>query len=84
MTQSGGTVTRFVAKENIPAGGVLAYTRGQYVEADAVKANGWEDLVVGADTKEARRIHAEILGEPFEDDTATTSRTAAAKTEQKG
>jgi hypothetical protein len=84
MTQSGGTVTtRFVAKENIPAGGVLAYTRGQYVEADAVKANGWEDLVVADGTKEARRIHAEILGEPFEDDTAT-SRTAAAKTEQKG
>jgi hypothetical protein len=75
-------VTRYVAKENIPAGGVLAYTRGQYVEADAVKANGWEDLVVVDGTKEARRIHAEILGEPLEDDTSTTSRPAAAKTEK--
>jgi len=77
-------VTRFVARENIPAGGVLAYTRGQYVEADAVKANGWEDLVVGENTKEARQIHADIFGDPVEDDTAPVSRPAAKTTEPKG
>jgi hypothetical protein len=83
MTQSGGTVTRFVARENIPAGNVLAYTRGQYVEADAVKANGWEDLVVGENTKEARQIHADITGDPI--DEPEPVRPAAAKTtEMKG
>jgi hypothetical protein len=75
-------VTRFVARENIPAGGVLAYTRGQYVEADAVKANGWEDLVVGDGTKEARAIHADILGDPL--DEPEPSRPAAKTTEMKG
>lgn len=75
-------MTRFVAKENIPFGGVLAYTRGQYVEADAVKANGWEDLVVGENTKEARSIHADITGDPI--DEPEPSRPAAKPTEMKG
>jgi hypothetical protein len=75
-------VTAFVAKEDIPVGGVLAYTRGQRVEADAVKANGWEDLVVGENSKEAKQIHAEITGVPLAEDDATTSRPAAAKTEK--
>lgn len=56
----------FIAKDNIPIGGVLAYTRGQVVTAEAVKANGWQDLVVGAGTKEARAIHADITGQPGE------------------
>lgn len=76
-------MTRFVARENIPAGGVLAYTRGQYVEADAVKANGWEDLVVGENTKEARQIHADITGDPL--DEPEPARSPAPKTtEPKG
>jgi hypothetical protein len=75
-------VTRMIAKSDIPFGGVLAYTRGQYVEADAVKANGWEDLVVGENTKEARQIHAEITGDPIEE--PEPSRPAAKTTEMKG
>jgi hypothetical protein len=73
----------FIAKSDIPWGGVNAYTRGQRVSADAVKANGWEDLVVGEGTKEAKQIHAEITGVPLAEDDTTTSRAAAAKTEQK-
>jgi hypothetical protein len=81
-------VGAFIAKDNIPWGGVLAYTRGQRVEADAVKANGWEDLVVGEDTKEARGIKAEISGRPVEDfetkTTSTSSRTAAPTSTKEG
>lgn len=62
----------YVAKQDIPWGGVNAYTRGQRVEADAVKANGWEDYVVGEGTKEARAIHADITGQPAEEPQATT------------
>lgn len=75
-------MTRQIAKSDIPFGGVLAYTRGQYVEADAVKANGWEDYVVGEGTKEARAIQAEITGDPV--DEPEPSRPAAKTTEQKG
>jgi Tfp pilus assembly major pilin PilA len=76
-------VGAFIAKDNIPVGGVLAYTRGQRVEADAVKANGWDDLVVGENTKEARAIVADITGQPTEESTMA-SRSAATTTEQKG
>jgi hypothetical protein len=77
-------VGAFIAKANIPWGGVLAFSRGQRVEADAVKANGWEDLVVGENTKEAREIKAEVSGRPvadFEvsDGTTTTASRAAAQ-----
>lgn len=64
-----------IAKQNIAVGEVLAYTRGQRVEDDAVKANGWHDLVVGEDTKEAAAIRAEITGLPA----ATTKTTPAAR-----
>lgn len=74
----------FVAKENIALGEALAYTRGQRVEADAVKANGWEGLVVGENTKEARQIAADITGRPAEETATTSSRSAASTTEQKG
>jgi Tfp pilus assembly major pilin PilA len=78
----------FIAKDNIPVGGVLAYTRGQRVSADAVKANGWEDLVVGENTKEAKAIHADITGQPVDEpDTKTSApatRAAATSSEQKG
>jgi Tfp pilus assembly major pilin PilA len=76
----------FIAKENIPVGEALAYSRGQRVAADAVKANGWDDLVVGEGTKEARQIQAEITGQPVEDfETRTTTSAgarAAAKTQE--
>lgn len=57
----------FIAKQDIPWGGVNAYTRGQRVEADAVKANSWEDLVVGEDTREGREIRAEVSGRDIAD-----------------
>lgn len=72
----------FVAKDNIPFGGVLAYTRGQRVSADAVKANGWEDLVVGEGTKEAAAIHADITGQPAEDTKTTPAARAGAKPQE--
>lgn len=71
-----------IAKEDIRVGEVLAYTRGQRVEADAVKANGWEGLVVGENTKEARQIAAEITGQPAED--TKTSPAARAGAQQEG
>jgi hypothetical protein len=76
-------VGNVIAKQDIPWGGVTAYTRGQRVEADAVKENGWEDLVVAEGSKEARQIHAEITGQPVDeaDSKPTTSR-AAAKTQE--
>jgi len=83
-------VSSYIAKSDIPWGGVLAYTRGQRVEADAVEANGWQDLVVGENTKEARQIKADITGRPIEDfETGTTSatssrRASAAGTTQEG
>jgi hypothetical protein len=73
--------TYLIAKENIPVGGVLAYTRGQKVDAEAVKANGWEDHVVGENTKEAKQIIADITGQPVEDpEPKTTGRSAAPST----
>jgi hypothetical protein len=79
-------VGRFIAREDIADGEVKAYTRGQTVEADAVEANGWQDLVVGENTKEAREIKAEITGrDPADFDTKATgpaSRAAAATTQE--
>lgn len=77
----------FVVKSDIPFGSALAYTRGQTITADAVEANGWQDYVVSANTKEARQIMAEVTGEPADDgDSARQSAKASAKTstEQKG
>lgn len=87
MTSPGGTVSRSVVKENIPVAGVLAATRGQTVENDWVEANGWQDYVVGENSKEARDIKAEISGRDASDfDTKSTPSRAAASTstEQKG
>jgi hypothetical protein len=87
MTSSEETVTRYVAKEDIPVtpGGVLAYTRGQTVEADAVEAHPeWKDFVVTQGSKEARQIQADITGRPVEDfDTKTTGSRPAATTSTK-
>lgn len=73
----------FIAKQNIAVGEALAYSRGQRVEADAVKANGWEHLVVAEHTREAADIKAEITGRPASD-FETKSATAAAGAEKKG
>jgi hypothetical protein len=79
-------VSNYVARENIPWGGVLAFTRGQTITAEAaegLKANGLESYIVGANTKEGRELKAEITGQPASDfetssgTTTTTSRAAA-------
>lgn len=78
---------RFVVKDNIPVGGVWAYTRGQVItDADAIDRNGWQDYVVGDGTKEAAAIKAEITGRPVSDfDTkpATSGTRPAASTSTK-
>lgn len=72
----------YVAKQDIPWGGVLAYTRGQRIEPDAVKANGWQDLVVVDDSPEAAAIKAEITGRPAEDFGGKTTPAARAGAKQ--
>lgn len=75
----------FIAREDIAIGEVKAYTRGQRVDADAVKANGWEDLVVGEDTKEARDIKAELTGRhPGDFDTKTSAPAKGITPKQEG
>ena len=74
----------YVAIQNIALGEALAYTRGQRVEADAVKTNGWEDMVVGENTKEAAAIRAEVTGQPAEDDTKTSAPAKATAPKQEG
>lgn len=74
----------FLATQNIAVGEALAYTRGQRVEADAVKANGWEDLVVGEGTKEARAIQAEITGQPVDEPDTKTSAPAKPAANREG
>lgn len=77
-----------IAKQDIEAGtpgrGVFAFRRGQTVPAQLVKDHGWGDLVVGAGTKEARTILAEIAGEPVADADAAAPADAAATSGKKG
>ena len=77
-------MSNFVARDDIPWGGVFAFTRGQVVPAEVVKEHGWDDLVVGENTKEAREIKADVSGQPLSsfEATTTTSR-AAAKSDSK-
>jgi hypothetical protein len=82
-------VSRSVVKQDIPWGGVLVHTRGQVVENDVVEAQGWQDYVVGENTKEAREIKAEVSGRDVSDfePESTSSRSssrASAKNEQEG
>lgn len=51
-----------VVVSDIPFGSAYAYRRGDKILPDAVKANGWQDYVKAANTKEAR----EALGLPEE------------------
>ena len=71
----------FVVVEDIPFGGVLAYTRGQTITAEAVEANGWQEYVVAAGTKSAAEVQAAITGrDPADFTTAATARRASAPT----
>lgn len=80
---------QFVVVEDIPHGGVLAYTRGQTITAEAVEANGWQDHVAAVGTKSAAEVQADITGrDPAEFQTITRSAKSlssdSASTEQKG
>ncbi len=78
-------MSEFVVKSDIPFGSALAYTRGQTITKDAVEQNGWQDFVVGRNTKEARQIVAEVTGEPFDDDEPAKSPASdKSSTEKKG
>lgn len=75
---------KLVKQDIVTAGGVLAYTRGQVIRADAAKQNGWGDYVVGRDTQEAKDILTEITG-PAPDEPKQQSRpasTSAASTKE--
>lgn len=81
----------FVALEDIPFGGVLAYSRGQTVtDADAIERHGWQDLVAATGTKAAAEAQAAITGRDVSEFQTTTTRSAkstssdSASTEQKG
>lgn len=75
----------YIAKQDIAIGEALAYSRGQRVEGDAVKANGWDDHVVPDGSKEAAAILAEITGRPAEDfDTKTAAPAKGATVKQEG
>ena len=70
-------MSEYVAKQHIYAGdpgrGVIAHAKGDRVSAERVKANGWEDHVVGANTREGRQIVAELAGEPLADEPVKTT-----------
>ncbi len=78
----------FIAVEDIPLGGVLAYTRGQTITEQAVNDNGWHDSVAAAGTKAAAEVQAEITGRDVAEFQTTTrsakSSSDGASTEQKG
>jgi hypothetical protein len=64
-------MSRKVVTSDIPFGSAYAYRVGQFIEDDAVKANGWEDYVAAPNTKAARE--AQGLPEPEKTDTTTTA-----------
>lgn len=76
---------QFLVVEDIPHGGVLAYTRGQTITEQAVNDNGWQDHVAAMGTKAAAEVQAEITGRDVADfQTTSTSRSAARSTTQEG
>jgi hypothetical protein len=79
---------QFVVVENIPHGGVLAYTRGQTITEQAVNDNGWHDHVAAAGTKAAAEVQAEITGRDVAEFVTTRSAKStgsdSAGAEQKG
>lgn len=67
---------QFVVVEDIPVGGVLAYTRGQTITEQAVNDNGWQDHVAVAGTKAAAEVQAEITGRDASEFQTTASRSS--------
>jgi hypothetical protein len=67
-------MTDWVAKQHIYAGdpgrGVIAHAKGDRVSAERVKANGWEDQVVAAGSREGRQVLADVTGEPVVEESA--------------
>lgn len=53
-----------VVTSDIPFGSAYAYRRGDKIKKEAVEANGWQDYVKAASTKEAKQI---LGGEPVEE-----------------
>jgi hypothetical protein len=73
---------QFVVTEDIPFGGVLAYTRGQTITEQAVNDNGWQDHVAAVGTKAAAEVQAEITGRDVAEFQTTSSSRGAAKTQE--
>lgn len=73
-------MSNYIAKSDIPWGGVLAFSRGMTIraeDAESLKANGLEDFLVGENTKEGREIKADVSGRPVSDfETTSTTRSA--------
>lgn len=44
-----------VVTSDIPFGSAYAYRRGDKITKEAVEANGWQDYVKSANTKEAKQ-----------------------------
>jgi hypothetical protein len=79
----------FVVVEDIPFGGVLAYTRGQTITEQAVSDHSWQDYVAAQGTKAAAEVQAEVSGRDVAEFTTTrsaksSSSDSATATEQKG
>lgn len=64
-------MSKSIVHTDIPFGSVYAYRRGDSIEDDAVKANGWQDYVASANTKAARE--AQGLPEPEKNETAAAA-----------
>lgn len=77
---------QFVVVEDIPVGGVLAYTRGQTITEQVVNDNGWQDHVAAAGTKAAAEVQAAITGRDVSEFQTTSSRStgSATSTAEKG
>lgn len=74
-----------VVTEDIPVGGVLAYSRGQTITEQAVTDNGWQDYVAAAGTKAAAEVQAEITGRDvseFQTSRSAKSADAPTKTQE--
>ena len=68
----------FVVLEDIPWGGVLAYTRGQTITEQIVNEHGWQDQVAAIGTKAAAEVQADITGRDASEFQTTASRSSAA------
>lgn len=75
----------FVVTEDIPVGGVLAYSRGQTITEQAVTDNGWQDSVAAVGTKAAAEVQAELTGRDVSEfQTSTRRASSAPATTQEG